>query len=185
MTSAHRLRWATCALTLLCLLAGGSPAHAQADPWAPYRYFVGSWKGEGRGTFGDSAVTREIEWFGSGFIRLTTSSLHAPREGSKQGEQHREVAWLGIDLAGGRFTLRQFHSEGIYNQYAATGGGAGEYIFDSEVVEGLGPGRRARETWRIVGPDEFTEVFEVAEPGGDFQVYVTNTLRRVKPAAAE
>ena len=40
--------------------------------------------------------------------------------------------------------------------------------------------RRARETYKIVNADEFTEVFELAEPGKDFQIYSEGHFRRRK-----
>ena len=39
---------------------------------------------------------------------------------------------------------------------------------------------RARETYKIIGPDEFIEVFEIAEPGKDFEVYSENHFKRKK-----
>jgi hypothetical protein len=39
---------------------------------------------------------------------------------------------------------------------------------------------KARETYRILGPDEFTEVFEIAEPGKDFEVYSEGHFKRKK-----
>lgn len=34
--------------------------------------------------------------------------------------------------------------------------------------------------YKILGPDEFVEVFEIAEPGKDFELYVENHYRRKK-----
>jgi hypothetical protein len=43
-------------------------------------------------------------------------------------------------------------------------------VFTSQSIENIPAGRRARETYKIVGPDELTEVFELAGPGKDFEV---------------
>jgi hypothetical protein len=37
----------------------------------------------------------------------------------------------------------------------------------------------ARETYTILGPDEFEELFELAEPGKPFKVYSRARLKRV------
>ncbi|GAB4578982.1 MAG: hypothetical protein Fur0022_17190 [Anaerolineales bacterium] len=40
-------------------------------------------------------------------------------------------------------------------------------------------GWRARETYPILNPDEFTETFELAGPGKDFEIYSQSHLTRV------
>ena len=44
-------------------------------------------------------------------------------------------------------------------------------VFATESIENIPAGWRARETYKILGPDEFVEVFELAEPGKNFEVY--------------
>jgi len=41
-------------------------------------------------------------------------------------------------------------------------------------------GYRAREAYTILGKDEFSERFEIAEPGKDFTLYSENRLHRVR-----
>lgn len=53
-------------------------------------------------------------------------------------------------------------------------------VFTSESIENIPAGFRARETYKILGPDEFTEVFEIAEPGKDFQIYSEDHFKRKK-----
>jgi hypothetical protein len=52
--------------------------------------------------------------------------------------------------------------------------------FVSEAIENISPGWRARESYRILGPDEFFETFELAEPGKDFELYTESRLKRAK-----
>jgi hypothetical protein len=43
------------------------------------------------------------------------------------------------------------------------------------------PGKGSVErSYEIVSPDEFTEIFELAEPGKEFQVYSRNHFKRQK-----
>ena len=51
-------------------------------------------------------------------------------------------------------------------------------VFRSESIENIPPGFRAREIYRIVGPDEFVERFEMAEPNSDFAVYSESRFKR-------
>jgi len=44
-------------------------------------------------------------------------------------------------------------------------------VFTTEGIENIPAGYRARETYKIIGPDDFVEVFEIAEPGKDFELY--------------
>ena len=76
----------------------------------------------------------------------------------------------------------QFHIEGFVNQYvsASISDEGKTIVFTSEGIENIPTGWRARETYRIVNADEFTEVFELAEPGKDFQIYSEGHFRRRK-----
>jgi hypothetical protein len=48
------------------------------------------------------------------------------------------------------------------------------------VLAGIPAGWRARETYTILSNDEFTERFELAEPGRDFELYSEARLKRVR-----
>ena len=78
--------------------------------------------------------------------------------------------------------FRQFHVEGFVNQFVMTNSGADgkTIVFTSESIENIPAGYRARETYKILGPDEFTEVFEIADPGKEFEVYSEGHFRRKK-----
>jgi hypothetical protein len=88
---------------------------------------------------------------------------------------------ISFDKGRKKFVLRQFHVEGFVNQFVMTSSDDGKTIvFTSESIENIPPGFRARETYKIVGPEEFIEVFEIAEPGKDFEVYSENHFKRKK-----
>ena len=52
-------------------------------------------------------------------------------------------------------------------------------MFESEGFENLSNKWRARETYEILGPDEFVEIFELAMADKPFEVYSTNRFKRV------
>jgi hypothetical protein len=51
-------------------------------------------------------------------------------------------------------------------------------VFTTEGIENIPAGWRARETYKILGADEFVEVFELAKPGKDFELYSEGHYRR-------
>jgi hypothetical protein len=50
----------------------------------------------------------------------------------------------------------------------------------ASAIEIIAPGWRARETNQLVGEDELVEVFALAAPGKDFEVYSETRLKRKK-----
>ena len=53
-------------------------------------------------------------------------------------------------------------------------------MFVSDAIENIPAGYRARETYTILSDDEFTECFEIAEPGKEFELYSEARLRRIR-----
>ena len=78
--------------------------------------------------------------------------------------------------------MRQFHIEGFVNQYKieSISPDGKSIIFISESIENIPAGFRARETYQMINENEFTETFELAEPGKDFELYSKATLKRLK-----
>ena len=51
-------------------------------------------------------------------------------------------------------------------------------VFEATQVENGPPGMRARETLVFDGPDDLESTFELAMPGGGFEPYTHERLRR-------
>jgi hypothetical protein len=47
-------------------------------------------------------------------------------------------------------------------------------------MENTPAGWRARESYTVIGPDEFEETFELAQAGKPFEIYSRTTLKRVR-----
>ena len=157
---------------------------APADPWAPVRFMVGSWQGTATGNAGDGTVTRQYEFvLGQRFIQEKSTSVYPPQERNRKGETHEHWSFLSYDRARKLLVLRQFHIEGFVNQFAlsAEESTADKLVFSSEGFENFSNKWRARETYHVLGPDEFTETFELAPPEKPFAVYSKNHFRRSKP----
>jgi len=156
-------------------------ADAALDRWQPVRFLLGSWQGEANGEPGKGRVERNYQLvLGDRFIEEHNTSTYEPRSPDKPPEIHQHRSFLSYDKARKTFMLRQFHQEGFVNLYAlnpAASTGT-RLVFESVSFENLDNAWRARETYEVVSGDEFIEIFELAEPGKDFQVYSRNHFRR-------
>lgn len=175
------------ALALIGLAASAATSRAQApaapaDPFALVAGLLGRWEGTSEGEPGTGTLTREYAKVLDGrFIRVTNRSQYPPQDRNPKGEVHQDEGFISHDRAKKALVFRQFHVEGFVNTYVATAGStAARVVFESEAIENIPAGFRARETYVISGPDAFEEIFELAEPGQGFQIYSRATLRRVK-----
>ena len=107
--------------------------------------------------------------------------IYPPQEKNPKGETHEDIGFFSFDSARKRVVLRQFHVEGFVNQYALEPSSTVDrVVFNSESMENIPTGFRARETYVFSGSDQLEEIFEIAEPGKDFEVYSRSRLTRVK-----
>ena len=169
-------------------LVAGLPAcaaapHASALPetpaldarLAPLQRFVGRWRGTVRGEPGAGIVERAYApILGGKFIEERNTSSY------ESGELHHHIAYWSFDRRRARFVLRQFHEESFVNQFVATTPDfvEGRLIVESEAIENIPPGFRARESYVFSSADAFEEIFEIAEPNADYQLYSHNRFTR-------
>jgi hypothetical protein len=103
------------------------------------------------------------------------------KESPWKGETHEDFGIFSFDTTRRRAILRQFHVEGFVNQYVSDlAPQDGKLVFTSEAIENIPPGWRARETYAFLGPDEFEEVFELAESGKSFELNSRAHFRRIQ-----
>jgi hypothetical protein len=154
--------------------------------WTPFNFFVGSWEGTGTGQPGTSQVERTYQFVLNGkFLHVKNKSTYPPQDQNPQGEVHEDWGFISYDAARKMFVFRQFHIEGFVNQYVL------DYLapdsqtiaFVTESIENIPMGWRAKETYTILNPNEFTELFELAAPGKDFERYSENHLKRATSSA--
>jgi hypothetical protein len=149
--------------------------------WAPFDFFVGSWEGAGKGQSGISTVERSYELVLNGkFLHVRNKSTYAPQAQNPAGEVHEDWGFISYDRTRKSFVLRQFHVESFVNQFVqeSISPDGATIVFISEQIENIPAGWRAKETYKILGADEFSEVFELAAPGQEFEVYTENHFRR-------
>lgn len=170
-------------MTAALLLCGQTP---KPDVWAPLRFLAGTWTGEASGRPGVGSSERTYEFvLGGRYLQVRNRSVFPPQARNPKGEVHEDWGMVSWDAGRKRFVYRQFHGEGFVNQYVLEPEAAeGALVFVSEAIENIPAGWRARETYRVAGADEFAEVFELAGPGKDFEVYEEQRFRRAGAKSA-
>jgi hypothetical protein len=164
------------------LAASSQVQQTTTDPFAPIAFLIGQWEGTSEGEPGKGTIRREYERVLNGrFIRARNRSEYPIQEKNPKGEIHEDEGFFSFDRARNRLVFRQFHVEGFVNQYVQDGGSTVQgIVFTSEGIENIPAGWRARETYVVRGPDEFEEIFELAQGDKPFEVYSRARLKRVK-----
>jgi hypothetical protein len=160
----------------------GAQTPPKTDRFGPLRFLVGTWRGDQAGQPGRGTAFRTYELIlNDRFIQETNTSTYPPQDKNTPGEVHRHMSVISYDAGRKRFVLRQFHTEGFVNTYVQEPGTDPKTIvFVSEAIENIPAGWRARETYTILTENEFTERFDLAEPGRDFALYSEAHLKRVR-----
>jgi glucose dehydrogenase len=160
----------------------GTPPPGRAEVWAPLNFLLGSWETTITGKPGSGNGKREYKLaLRDQFIETRTVATYPPQAQNPKGEVHEDAGYISYDQRRKTFVFRQFHGEGFVNTYVADPPQGKDVVFTSEAIENIPAGWRARETYRLVNPDEVLEIFELAEPGREFSVYSETRLRRQRP----
>lgn len=173
-------------ITLLLLLMSTvsfAQVAKQDSLWAPFRWFAGEWLGDSEGQPGKGRYERSYTIIlNKKFIEIKNKSTYPPTQQNPKGEVHEDRGFISYDRSRKTFVLRQFHIEGFVNQYRleSISPDGKTIVFESEAIENIPAGFKARETYKINGDKEFTEIFEMAEPGREFTIYSKATLKRAK-----
>lgn len=173
-------------ILLLILLATGEAAAQKAKRdsiWAPVHAFLGEWQGEGGGEPGIGKYERSYTLTLNGnFIEIRNKSTYPPTEKNPKGEVHEDIGYIFYDRGRKTFLLRQYHIEGFVNEYALESISPDNktLVFVTESIVNIPKGWRARETYRVLGPNELEETFELAPPDKPFAPYSKVMLRKIR-----
>jgi hypothetical protein len=173
-------------LALMLLMAASQAGAGQ--PSAPLKnlssleFFLGRWEGTAEGKPGKGIVSREyIALLQSKILQATHRGVYPPQPANPKGEVHEDLGIYSFDASAKVIRFRQFHVEGFIVHYVQQPQTTpGTFVFVSEAIENIPAGYRSRETHVVIGPDEFEERFELAEPGKDFELYSRTKLTRMK-----
>lgn len=170
-------------LIFLVPVLGLAQEGRKENAWSPFSFFIGTWKGTGKGEPGISQLERQYQFTLNGkFIEVKHKSVYAPQEKNPKGETHEDLGFISYDRSRKQHVFRQFHVESFVIQYrleSITEDGK-VMVFLSESIENIPPGWKARETYRVLNENEFVETFELAGPGKEFSMYSENHFKRQK-----
>ncbi|UCC83986.1 MAG: hypothetical protein JSW46_03360 [Gemmatimonadota bacterium] len=151
---------------------------AEIDPWAPLRLLEGTWEGVIDGRLGHGTGRRSYEFIHGGrYLVSRHASVRLPQDESPEGDYHRELAVYSYDRERGTIVSREFMVEGFVTTSTCETEPM-RFVCTAEAIES-GPGMQSRLTVEISNPYQFVEIFELAWPGEELQVYFTNTWTRV------
>jgi hypothetical protein len=143
---------------LLCAPMLAQPAVPEADLFAPVRFLVGEWKGEGDGKPGQSAGTSSFRFDLEGKVLLRRNQADSAPASGKPAFHHEDL--MTVFVEGGQLKAFYLDNEDHVIRYlvALVPGGV---AFTSE----LGPGPCFRLTYRRKTEFLVAVRFEFAPPG--------------------
>ncbi len=168
---------------LLLFFLFGLNARGQSDPWAPLRVFDGKWEGSVTGKPGKQFTSREYQFVSNGaFLWQHDHSVYEPTSPDAAPKVREDFGYFSYDKFVKKIVWRQFHSEGLVNEYRLESVNADGKSFEFVTVriENLPPGWRAKKSYRVLSADEFEETFWLAPPEKEFEIYTVAHLKRVK-----
>jgi hypothetical protein len=168
---------------IVAIVLAATSARSQPDPWAVLRFLEGKWEGPAMGQPGKGTSSREYRFDLNGrFLSARNRSVYEPKSPGDKPEVHEDFGMYSYDRTLKKVVLRQFHIEGFVNEYTLDSVAAnGKSLeFTTVRIENIAAGWRAKESFRILSPDEFVETFSLAAPGKEFEVYTETRLKRVK-----
>jgi hypothetical protein len=162
------------ALALVSFL-GAQPPAPVADPFAPVRFLVGEWKGEGDGRPGQSTgvATFRFELEGKALVRRSQADY--PAANGRPASHHEDL--LTFFTEGGQLKALYLDNEDHVIRYLASAV-AGGVALTSEPA----PGPRFRLTYLRKSEALVTVRFDIAPPGKPeaFSTYLEAVTLRVK-----
>lgn len=153
-----------------------------ADPFARIAFLIGTWDGVAEGQPGKGTARRVYSRaLNNRFVRAVHRGEYPPQEKNPKGEVHEDEGFFSLDRTRMKIVFRQFHTEGFVITYVETGDSTlTSIVFESEGIENIPAGFKARETYAPLGTNGFEETFEMAEPGKPFEIYSKTRFTRAK-----
>ncbi len=168
---------------LCCLVIAAAEARAESDPWAALRVFTGEWHGSSVGKPGKGSSTREYHFvLGNQFLYQHDISTYEATSAASPGVNHEDLGYFSYDKVLQALVWRQFHSEGLVNEYrlASVSADGSRIEFVTTRIENLPAGWRAKKVYRVVSHDQVDEEFWLAGPGQELSLYTQTQLKRKK-----
>jgi hypothetical protein len=151
---------------------------AEKDPWAPCRFLLGEWVGEGAGGPGQANGGFSVAPDLAGKILVRRNHADYPAAGSRPATRHEDLMVIYPNEEGKGLQAAYWDNEGHFIQYSLQASGnppALTFISDS-----LPRAPRFRLTYRQIQTDKVAIKFEIAPPGkpDSFRTYLEGEVRR-------
>jgi len=151
--------------------------------WLPFKPFIGQWVGEGSDQSGKGTYERTYQFIrNKDLIEIKNKSIYQPTDKNPKGEVHEDIGYFSYDKKMKKFKLRQYQIESFVSEFVLDSISADKktIVFVAVGIEDVPRGFRAKETYRLIGENEIEDIFELAEPDKEFEVYSRVKLIRQK-----
>jgi hypothetical protein len=158
-----------------------SQQNKTGDIWKPFWYFLGKWEGVGNGSTGSAGSISEWKLiFNEKYLQVTGKAAFDSPDKNPPKDLHEDMGIISHDKIRNKYVFRQFNIEGFVSKYTIDSISAdGKYfILNSESIENISSEFKARIIWQILGENEYSWKFYLAQPGKEFICYSDNILKR-------
>lgn len=163
----------------LMLMPFWAPGQVQ-DPWAPFRFLLGTWSATGAGQPGEvtaGTVSFAFDLDRKILVRKNRTEL-APKPGEERGAVHEDLLIVYPQPGGGDFRAIYFDNEGHVIHYKISfPARQPAAVFESD---GTAPGPRFRLSYAAAADGALGVEFAIAMPGGEFKNYLQGTMKPMK-----
>ncbi len=167
------------AFLVLGLILSVGISFAQTNPFERINFIIGDWSGTGSG-FGNNKSKIESSFqpvMDGNYIEVKNESWFEPTEKNPKGEHHLDKGFISYDKGRKLIILREFNSEGYFNQYVLNDSISDEntLVFETEFIENFVPNGKAKLTIKKISENEIETVFDVSF-GKDYSCFGDNKL---------
>ncbi len=166
----------TCAVVILICAWTSASVRAEDDPWADFRFLMGSWISEARPEEVSGSFTLEPDLGSKILVRRNIANLPAAK--GRPAAKHEDLMIIYREPGGKSYQASYFDNEGHIIHYTVGAlPGKKSLLFVSNPDAS---GARFRLTYTKGEQDNVSVKFEIAPPGSgeQFKTYLEGTVRR-------
>jgi hypothetical protein len=164
---------------LLLSASAIAPVLAEDDPWADFRFLIGTWVSDGRPEEGSGSFTLEPDLGGKILIRRNLAELPAAK--GRPAGKHEDLMIVYREPGAKTFRASYFDNEGHIIQYAVSALPDKKGLVFLSDSDRTGP--RFRLSYTKGKGNKVAIKFEIAPPGKEsqFKTYLEGSVRRKQP----
>ncbi len=165
------------AVAALLFAGSGGPAQ-NADPWAPYRFLVGTWTGAAQGQPGNTMGTATFAFELDGRILVRTSSTNVAARADAAAYVHEDRLVIYRDAPGQPMRAIYWDNEDHTIEYDVSATPDGKIV--TLVSKATASAPRFRLVYTQLDASRVDVKFEMAPPGNPeaFKVYLQGVTRK-------